>query len=247
MKRFLLLLWLLVPLPLVVWHYGPGQRWLARDQAHTLIQRAQQLESDKDWRAAESLYREAADKIGATDDRLKTRLDLALVRARYRQGGAVEAIDLADRPIADPKFHQQPEELQREARELAGRIHYHAAWVMRLEGAQRDLWMEEAELARQNFRMLSEDSLAAGRTNYSQLQQTNLETAVRLQRMSLTELMGRPLPEEGQGMSGQGLSEQMAKRRGQRGQGKQPGVGEGDEGPPASGAGTQRFPGGPGS
>jgi hypothetical protein len=154
---------------------------------------------------------------------------------------------MADRLIADPKFCQQSEELQREARELAGRIHYYAAWVMRLEGAQRDLWMEEAELARQNFRMLAEENLSAGRTNYSLTQQTNLEAAVRLERMSLMELMARPLPEEGQAMSGQGLSEQMARRRGQRGQGNQPGIGENEEGPPASGAGTTRFPGGPGS
>ena len=247
MKRWLLLLWLLLPLPIVVWHYGPGQKWLARDLAHTSIQRAEKAEVRKDWRAAETLFREASDRVGNTDPRLRAQLDLALVRSRYRQGGAVEAIDMADRLIADPKFHRQPEALQREARELAGRIHYHAAWVMRLEGAQRDLWMEEAELARQNFRILSEETLAARSTNYSQLQQTNLESAVRLERMSLTELMGRPLPEEGQTMSGQGLSEQMARRRGQRGQGQRPGIGENDEGPPASGAGTTRFPGGPGS
>jgi len=64
--------------------------------------------------------------------------------------------------------------------------------------------------------------------------------------MSLTELMGRPLPEEGQAMAGQGLSEQMAKRRGQRGEGKQPGVGEAK----TARLPTRRhnpFPGGPGS
>ena len=116
---------------------------------------------------------------------------------------------------------------------------------MRLEGAQRDLWMEEAELGRQNFRLLAESSLAAGRTNYAQGQQTNLESAVRLQRMSLVELMGRPLPEEGRGMAGQGLTEQMAKRRGQRG--NRPGIGDMQEGPPAAGAGVGRYPGGPGS
>lgn len=245
MKRWLLLLWLLLPLPVLVWHFGAGQRWLARDQAHALIQKARQAEAKKNWAEAENLFREASQKMGTSDPRVKTQLDLAMVRMRYRQGGAVDAIDLADRLTADPKFHQLPGELQREARELAGRIHYHAAWVLRLEGAQRDLWMEEAELARQNFRLLSENSVTAGATNYSQLQLTNLETAVRLQRMSLTELMARPLPEEALGMSGQGLSEQMARRRGQRGQ--QPGIGPNDEGPPGSGAGTQRFPGGPGS
>jgi len=247
MKRLALFLWLLLPLPFVVWHYGPGQKWFARDQAHKLIQQAQKAEAQKNWREAETLFRDASERVRNTDPRLKTQLDIALVRARYRQGGAVEAIDGIDGLINESRFHSQPAELQREARELAGRIHYHAAWVMRLEGAQKDLWMEEAELARQNFRLLSEETLFAGRTNYSQLQQTNLESAVRLQRMGLVELMARPLPEEGEAMAGQGLSEQMARRRGQRGRGNRPGIGEGNEGPPAAGAGTQRFPGGPGS
>lgn len=245
MKRWLLLLWLLVPLPVVVWHYGPGQEWLARDKAHALLKRAQQAEAKSDWRAADELYREAAALLGGQDPRLKARLELALTRTRYRQGGAVEAIDMVNRLIADPGFAAQPEAFQREARELSGRIHYFAAWVMRLEGAQRDLWMEEAELSRQNLRMLSEGDLVTGLAHYAQAQQTNLEAAVRLQRLSLTELMARPLPEEGQAMAGQGLSEQMARRRGQRG--NRPGVGENDEGPPASGAGTARFPAGRGS
>ena len=247
MKRWLLLLWLLLPLPVVVWHYGPGQKWLARDRAQSLISRGQHAESAKDWSAAETSFREAAALVGNSDSRLKMQLDVALVRARYRQGAAVDAIDGIDRILADPTFHSQPQAQQREARELAGRIHYHAAWVMRLEGAQRVSWLEEAELARQNFRLLTEISLASGPAAYSELQQTNLETAVRLQRMSLTELMARPLPEEGEGMAGQGLSEQMARRRGQRGKGNQPGIGENDEGPPNTGAGRGRFPGGPGS
>lgn len=246
MKKLFLFLWLMLPLPIVVWHYGPGQKWLARDQAHALIRNAEKFEAQKNWREAESLFREAAERVRGLDDALQTQLDIALVRARYRQGSAVEAIDMADRLLNDPKFQRQPDDLQREARELASRIHYHAAWVMRLEGAQKDLWMEEAELARQNFRMLSEETLFAGRTNYSHLQQTNLESAVRLQRMGLVELMAKPLPEEGQAMAGQGLTEQMARRRGQRGKGNQPGIGDGD-GPPQAGASNNRFQGGPGS
>lgn len=245
MKRLFLFCWLLLPLPVVVWHYGPGQKWAARDQAQALIKHAQKLESEKNWAEAETLYREASATVRNVDPKLKTQLDLALVRQRYRQGGAVEAIDMIDAVINEPKFHQQPPDLQREARELAGRIHYHAAWVMRLEGAQKDLWMEEAELARQNFRLLSEETLSAGRTNYSSLQQTNLESAVRLQRMGLVELMAKRLPEEGQAMAGQGLTEQMGRRRGQRG--NRPGIGPNDDGPPATGAGNNRFQPGAGS
>jgi hypothetical protein len=246
MKRWFLLLWLLAPLPVLVWHFGAGQKWLARDRAQALLKQAEQAEAGRDWKRAETLFREASGSLKETEPRLGIQLEMALARTRYRQGGAVAALDLIDRVIDDRRFRTQPEALQREARELAGRIHYHAAWVMRLEGAQRDLWMEEAELARQNFRMLSEDSLAAGRTNYAQGTQTNLESAVRLQRMSLTDLMARRVPDEGQAMVGQGLSEEMARRRGRRGQ--RPGIGENqDARDPATGAGTTRFPGGPGS
>jgi hypothetical protein len=246
MKKLFLFFWLLLPLPVVVWHYGPGQKWLSRDQAHALIQQGQRMEAEKKWSEAESLYREAAGKVKDSDPRLKTQLDLALVRQQYRQGGAVEAIDGIDALITDPKFSKQSVELQREARELAGRIHYHAAWVMRLEGAQKDLWMEEAELARQNFRLLSEETLSSGKTNYSSLQQTNLESSVRLQRMGLVDLMAKPLPEEGRTMVGQGLSEQMARRRGQRG--NRPGIGPNDDArDPGTGAGNSRFEPGKGS
>ncbi len=247
MKRWLLLLWLMAPLPVIVWHYGPGQTWLARDRAHALIQQAQQAENQQQWAAAERLYQAAGSLIGGQDPTVRLQMDMALVRARYHQGGAVEAIDGADRILGDARFELLPGPLQREARELAGRLHYYAAWVMRLEGAKRDLWLEEAELARQNFRMLTESSLSEGKAEYSKVQQTNLENAVRLQRLSMTELMARPLPEEGNGMANQGLSEQMNKRRGQRGEGKQPGIGENEEGPPGGGAGTTHFPGGPGS
>jgi hypothetical protein len=246
MKRLFLFFWLLLPLPVVVWHYGPGQKWFARDQAHTLIQRAQKFEAERKWAEAEPLYREAAGKVRNEDPKLKTLLDIALVRQRYRQGGAVESIDMIDSVISDAKFHQQPAEIQREARELAGRIHYHAAWVMRLEGAQKDLWMEEAELSRQNFRLLSEETLSAGKAGYSQLQQTNLESSVRLQRMGLVDLMAKPLPEEGRTMVGQGLTEQMGRRRGQRG--NRPGIGpQEDARDPGKGAGISRFEPGKGS
>jgi hypothetical protein len=247
MKRWWLLLWLMVPLPVLVWHFGPGQNWLSRDRAHSQIRQAEQAEKESKWAEAESFYQAAGAMIGNQDPNVRLRMDMALVRARYHQGGAVEAIDGADRILADAKFSTMPAGLQREARELAGRLHYYAAWVMRLEGAKRDLWLEEAELARQNFRMLTESSLAEGKADCSKLQQTNLENAVRLQRMSMTELMARPLPEEGNGMANQGLSEQMNKRRGKRGEGKEPGIGETEEGPPGSGAGTTLFPGGPGS
>lgn len=241
MKRYLALLWLMLPLPLVVMHFSYGQQWLARDQARDQVARAEAAEKAGDWKAADEAWREAARLVGEEDPELKLRLDLAQVRTRFRTGEAVEAIDRSEQLLNDPRFAAMPADFQDEARELAGRIHYYAAWVMRLEGAGRELWMEEAELARQNYRMLVEHpNSSENRAEH----QRDLESAVQLQRMSLTELMARPLPKEGQCMCNQGLTEQMAKRRGQRG--KQPGKCNGD-GPPDKGAGMQRFEPGEGS
>ena len=144
MRRWFLLLWLLAPLPVVVWHYGAGQRLLARDQAYSLIRRAQKAEAKNDWRGAENLYMEAAERVRSTDSLLKSRLDMALARDRYWQGQAIEAMNLMDQVVGDAHFPERPADFQREARELAARIHYHSSWVMRLEGARRELWMEEA-------------------------------------------------------------------------------------------------------
>lgn len=263
MRKYLVLFWLLLPLPVVVLHYGRGQEWLARDRADDLIKQAQAAEREGNWQLADDCYRDADKAIGSDDRGLKLRLDLARVRTRFHLGEAVAAIDGIDKLLDDAAISTMPVEFQHEARTLAGRIHYYAGWVMRLEGAKRELWMEEAELSRQNFRLLSEQNaaqespavsspsappapLAATPSDQSRMEREDLESAVQLQRLSLTELMARPLPKEGRAMSGQGLSEQMAKRRGERG--KKPGKGQGEgDGPPSDGAGAQRFQPGAGS
>ncbi len=241
MKKYLVLLWILLPLPVVVLHFGRGQEWLANDKAYAFLKKAETAEKMEDWQQADQLYRDAAKCLSPNSHDMKLRVELAQVRARFRMGDAMAAIDGADTLLENKALAGMPVDFQRESRELAGRIHYYAAWVMRLEGASRELWMEEAELARQNFRLLAEQQGASGNSTE---QKENLESAIQLQRLSMTELMARPLPKEGQGMGNQGLSEQMGKRRGKRG--KQPGKDDG-EGPPSNGAGMKRFEPGSGS
>src|SRR5690606_29234876 len=129
----------------------------------------------------------------------KFRLDLARVKTRFHSGEAVAAIESADKVLNDPAIATMPTEFQQEARAPAGRIHYYAGWVLRLEGAKRELWLDEADLARQNCRLLTQNGLASatGRTSRElRKQREDLESAVQLQRLSLTELIARPLPEE---------------------------------------------------
>jgi hypothetical protein len=239
MKKYFVLLWLLLPLPLLVLHFGRGQQWLANDQAHALILQGQEAERVEDWKSADDLYRQAAAFVTNEQKDLKLRLDLARVRTAHRSGDAMAAIEGAESLLDDTAFTSMPVEFRREAREVAARIHYYAAWVMRLEGASRDLWMEQAELARQNFRLLAEKESDQTTPEYVKSQKENLESAIQLQRLGLTELMARPVPKECECMGGQCLSEKMGERKGKK---KKDG-----KGPPQNGAGTRRFEPGQGS
>lgn len=246
MKKYLVLLWILLPLPVVVLHFGRGQEWLANDKAFAFIKQAEDAEKKEDWQQAQQFYQDAAKCVSSQNNDIKLRIELAQVRTHFRMGDALAAINGVDQLLDEQIMSTMPTDFQRESRDLAGRIHYYAAWVMRLEGASRELWMEEAELARQNFRLLAEQQSAVETVdNHTTKQQENLESAVQLQRLSLTELMARKLPKEGQAMGDQGLSEQMGARRGKRG--KQPGRGEGDGPPNDKGAGMKRFEPGSGS
>jgi hypothetical protein len=129
MKKYLVLLWLLLPLPVVVLHFGRGQQWLARDKAHALVKQAQIAEQQEQWPQADEFYREAAKLVTTGTPDLKLRLDLAQVRTRYRMGDAVAAIEMADKLLDDPAITAMPADFHRESRELAGRIHYYAGWV----------------------------------------------------------------------------------------------------------------------
>lgn len=236
MRKYLVLFWLLLPLPVVVVHFGRGQEWLALDMADDQIRLAQDAEKRKDWKLADELYQNAAKLLPRDKTDLKLRVNLAQVRVRYGMGDGPAAIDMVDNLMEDRTFADMPAAFHRETRAMAGRIHYYAAWVMRLEGASRDLWMEQADLARQNFRLLAEQDAAAnvntstgaatatptavpppGAKSEAAKRLENLESAVQLERIGLTELMARPMPKEGQAMSGQAMSEQMGKKRGDQG------------------------------
>ena len=248
MRKKLLVVWILLPVAMIAIHYGPGQRWLALDRARGLASAGIAAEQSGQLPRARALYQQALAVRPATDRVARTHMQLADARIRSKTGEPVEAMETMESIVSDPAFESLPAELQREARELSGRTHYYAAWVMRLESTPRDIWMEAAETARQNFRMLAEetrDASASGGEVAPAVADTgrkNLEAAVKLERMGLIDLMARPLPEEGQKMAGKGMGEQLGKKKGERGQGKQPGKGQQEGEKPQKGAGTNRRP-----
>ena len=68
MRRMIWILWAILPVVAIAWHYGPGQDFVARDAAAALLQDARSLESDAQelQDAAYALHLETMDARKAT-------------------------------------------------------------------------------------------------------------------------------------------------------------------------------------
>ena len=197
-KTLLLYCWLLTPIALLAYHYGPGQSGLARDVAAEKMGIAQTAEQSEDWPAAVAAYAEALEKTPVSDTAARWQLRLAHSKARMQIGEIPEAIAEMDGMLAEMEKANAPATRQDDVRTNLATAEYYAAWLMRLEGASSAEWMIQAESARQNFRLLAENNLASDPAGAIG-QQENLEAAIRLQRMDLSELQSLPLPKVCQG------------------------------------------------
>ena len=73
---------------------------------------------------------------------------------------------------------------------------YYMTWLMRLEGLPEEQWKPEIEAARQHYTQLTIDAEELGDEELKQRSSEDLESAVRLARMDLSELQGLPLPSQ---------------------------------------------------
>lgn len=198
MRRFLTILWLLVPIAIIAWHYGPGQNAMSRDRAAQFISDARMAESKSEWKNARELYRLAIMNVPDGDTDLRLALNLSHAKTRMYTGELPEAMEQVDGLLDESLRTTQNRALQDEIRSTSGLMHYYVAWLMRLEGAETEEWTEQTETARQHFRLLAEQ---AGPANDGSAEpyEKNLEAVIRLARMDLSELKGLPLPSECQG------------------------------------------------
>src|SRR5262245_51990894 len=97
MKRKLLLtLWLLAPVLVLAYHYGPGQSALARDKAAALARQAAAFEKADDWASAFETYKSALAALPPEDKASQFKLRLAAANARMYVGELPEAMQDMD-------------------------------------------------------------------------------------------------------------------------------------------------------
>ena len=213
MRKLLLTLWLLVPVGAGAYHLGPGQDRVRLDEAAELIalagERAERavalaaeegdLAAREEWARAESTYEEALGLL--PDDRVRDRRRVRLERAKCQMfvsqlpEANADLQVLVDEMVADGEADS---ELLRNARRAYANSQYYMTWLMRLEGVGREEWEPRIESARQTFKLLAEAEESGAGDDGEGLRKSreDLESAIRLARMDLTELQGLPLPSQ---------------------------------------------------
>lgn len=194
MRILLLAAWLLlIPLALA-YHLGPGQTQKALDAAAVQLAVADRLAAAEDYAAAVDHYDEAlkllpADrKMAASGIRIERAKAMMLARRLPEAHADLKALvdELQNDPAADPRMLS-------EARSGLANSQYYMTWLMRLEGLGREVWEPEIESARQIYKLLAEQQ---GNAADALKHKEDLESAVRLARMDLSDLQGLPLPSQ---------------------------------------------------
>jgi hypothetical protein len=182
LKRWLIAIWLLVPVGLVSYHFGPGQRELAWREAAALRAVAEQHERNQHWEQAVTAYAQAASAVPAFSDEAsgatlaRDQLRLAQLKAAFQLGKLDETLTDTRQFVEHVEATHGPHsQLAFDARDFLGRVHYQAMIALRLESAEKEVWMKQWELARQNFRFLAEHSPA----DRNQLDRQNLEVVIK--------------------------------------------------------------------
>ena len=211
MRKQLLLLWLLLPVAAGAYHYGPGQDRMVLDRAAAAIadgrehaEKARGIAREQGdevarfaWEQAAESFQDALEIIPDEKVHEARSVRVELAKARMLISKLPEASSdleaLLDEMVADPDA--DPETLS-EARETLASSKYFMTWLLRLEGAGRERWEPEIEAARQNYKLLAQTASEAGDAVALKRHQEDLETAIRLERMDLSELQGLPIPSQ---------------------------------------------------
>lgn len=183
--------WSVLPLLLVALHLGPGQSWSRHDDAAQLQLAGDRLAAQSQWDGAVEQYVAALAALPDHSHEARSALEVSLGRALVMSGEIVEGQERLAQTLEElDAADQGASPTAAAARYELGVSSYYAAWIMRLEGAAADEWLPEAERARQQFRLLAEQSQSIDPV----VSQRSLEATTRLEQMDLSELLARPRP-----------------------------------------------------
>lgn len=238
MRAILILLWLLVPLGAVAYHYGPGVDRTARDAAARAVATAEKRLAADDPAGAIRGFDEALAKLPAADVATSRRLRIERAKARIAASQLAEASQELGAIVDELQAGTSADAaLVDDARDALATSDFYVAWLKRLEGMPRAEWEPHAEAARQTWRLLADKAESAGATVDRDRHAQDLEAVIRLARMEPDELQGLPIPSQCTNCKGGKCRNCSGKKLGQ-GQKKSDDARGAGSGPPPDGSGS---------
>jgi hypothetical protein len=196
MRTLLLAGWLLLPVGFAFWHFGPGQDHAQREDAGSRLALARKAVEAGEWPQAVQAYEAALDMLPEGDKKERHQIILEKAKAQLNNSQLVTAHadlkNLVEELQADDGTDRA---LLADARSTLAQSRFYMTWLMRLEGQPEEVWLPEIESARQGYRLLAEDTTGPEMEKH----QKDLEAAVRLARLDLSDLQSLPLPRQCKG------------------------------------------------
>jgi hypothetical protein len=159
MRKFFTLLWLLCPVAAVYYHFNEGQNELARIQARKHVEQIRELEHAKepDWTTIIEEYDNLSAELPKTEAPLvRHQIRLAKSKAQLELldvAGSIE--ELTDLLRETAQTHGEDAKITRATREMLGKAHYYATYLLKTNGAAEEEWRPFAARVRSSVSSLS--------------------------------------------------------------------------------------------
>jgi hypothetical protein len=182
MRKFFTLLWLLFPVGVLYYHFNEGPNQIAREKARVHVEqiRAMEKAEEPDWEKIMEEYDKLTKEL-PTDIEIVVRhqIRLSKAKAKLEMLDVVGSItDLTELLQEAAKVHGDDAPITRATREMLGKAHYYATYLLKTNGAAEEEWRPYAERTRQIFRYLAEHQEPGALTQYEQRVEAEFENTL---------------------------------------------------------------------
>jgi len=195
MRIMLIVAWLFTGLGGVIYHYGPGQEKLEVDRISGLLQVARHNAEQEQWIEAVQTFDSALAEMPGDKVNESRAVMLEKAKAQMMAASLPEARSTLQSLLSDMRADEDADpKLLLDVQSTLANSQYYMTWLMRLEGLPEEEWMPEIEAARQHYTQLAKEAKKLSDDKLLETSLEDLESAIRLARMDLSDLQALPLP-----------------------------------------------------
>ena len=197
MRILLVVAWLFVGLGGLIYHYGPGQEQLEIDRVSLMLDDARGLVQAEKWQQAVEAFDNVLAELPGEKVEESQRVTLELAKAQMMASELPKARETLQGLLSDLRNEDSTDlEFVAEVQSALANSQYYMTWLMRLEGLPEEEWMPEIEAARQHYTQLTKTADSIDNAELKSTSLEDLESAIRLARMDLSDLQALPLPSQ---------------------------------------------------